>query len=121
MKDGRKITIKNPLLKNLRNNLRKVLYYAVSIKYTEIHDQVNYYMDKGNSFQKIRQQLRNEKENLMRTRTASIISCAGIDCKGVSMRDMVFDAYIFPVLGCLLTFSPVIASRSPHNFKRIST
>jgi len=99
MKDGKKIVIKNPLLLNLRMNLRKILSVAITEESRRISNLEDLYfknrdIDQNTPSQMKRMRYLQEKKNtLSKTKHHSILLCSGGLHKGSSIdKNKVYDA-----------------------------
>jgi len=84
MKDGRRIIINNPVLRNLRNNLRVIIHKSYRQEYRNLNDKILYNLDnrENQKDEHLKTQMTVEIENLsmkqnkLRTsRNKSILSC----------------------------------------------
>ena len=91
MKNGRTISIKDPKLQKIRNNLRLIILKACSKKKSEISDQKHNkngnYISPNDDTMKILQDLTDEWWEIERPLRASIVKCASC---GKHDRDMTY-------------------------------
>lgn len=100
MRNGKRITIKSPNLRNIRNNLRSLITIVVRRELSHLYNLQDLYFEKKYSRnieltpsqERRLQSLKEHESKLYSCYLRSICECSGVWCSHASDRDMVYDA-----------------------------